>query len=388
MNLCVHNEAKKAWVLPPLIVHLDSLPLLLYDMSFAMVTEVIAGHDQPLPFVTAPDSFGGSRVPDMDSPPQVMPEPQLPPFGRIIGRYWLSLSILLSIVVAGVIWFLGAFNDKGYAPAQPITYSHKLHAGDLHIDCLYCHFNADRGKHAGVPPTQVCMGCHTQVAVNKPDIKTLASIVEKGSYTDTDGIIHEGGAVHWNRVHKLPDHVYFSHQWHVKANVACQTCHGPVERMEVVRQFAPMTMGWCLDCHRKSNYVGGPAYTKEGKESSDANTFTVGTANYDVIRRRQMTDPEVFFHERHVKGDSAKPEGSATASENGAAHHTDKHANTEATPSILAKLTAQYPHLPRWRLADLPETHREFYKDLFDARGDALSTSFMNAATQCSTCHQ
>lgn len=305
-----------------------------------------------------------------------MPDPKLPPLAPIVARYWLSLSILATLGLALVVWFLGAFNDRGYAPEQPLAYSHKQHAGDLKIDCLYCHFNAARGKHAGVPPTQVCMGCHTQVAVNRPDIKQLAAIVEKGSYTDTAGIVHEGGAVHWNRVHKLPDHVYFSHQWHVKANVACQTCHGPVEQMVVVRQQAPMTMGWCLDCHRKSNYVGGP-----GHQAGDATTFTVGTANYDVIRRRQLTDPVVFFKDRHVKPSSGHAGHGAQAPGAAPAGGAD----------VLAKLRAQHPDLPRWRLADLPETHRAHYKDLFDAKGEtgeALSTSFMNAATHCSTCHQ
>lgn len=303
--------------------------------------------------------------------PQVMPDPKLPSLAPIVARYWLSLSILVALGLALVVWFLGAFNDKGYAPEQPLAYSHKLHAGDLKIDCLYCHFNAERGKHAGVPPTQVCMGCHTQVAVNKPDIKQLAAIVDKGSYTDTAGIVHEGGAVHWNRVHKLPDHVYFSHQWHVKANVACQTCHGPVEQMVVVKQQAPMTMGWCLDCHRRSNYVGGPA-----NKNGDATTFTVGTANYDVIRRRQLTDPVVFFKDRDVKPSSSASEKPAET------------VVAKPAPDILARLRAQYPQLPSWRLADLPETHRAHYQDLFDAKGEALSTSFMNAATQCSTCHQ
>jgi hypothetical protein len=316
-----------------------------------------------------------------------MPEPRLP-IVPILARYWLSLCVLVALLVAGAVWFLGAFNDKGYAPEQPLAYSHKLHAGELKIDCLYCHFNADRGKHAGVPPTQVCMGCHAQVpgTVNKADIKQLAAIAEKGSYTDTSGVVHEGGAVHWNRVHKLPDHVYFSHQWHVKAGVSCQTCHGPVEEMVTMRQFAPLTMGWCLDCHRKSNYVGGPGY-QPGKPE----TMTVGTANYDVIRRRQLTDPVVFFAERQVKANSA--DGHAAHEE--VAHASEAHG--EAKPAaegeakaqdLIAKLAAAHPTLPRWRLVDLPETHREFYKDLFDAKGEALGTSLMNAATQCSTCHQ
>jgi hypothetical protein len=314
----------------------------------------------------------------------------------MIKHFWISLAIVLTLAGLFVIWFLGAFNDQGFAPEQPIAYSHKQHAGDLHIPCLYCHFNAERGKHAGVPPMSVCLGCHGQgqgqVLANRPEIQKLAAIAEKGSYTDADGVIHEGGMVHWARVHKLPDHVYFSHQWHVKAGVACQTCHGPVETMAVVRQYAPLTMGWCLDCHRKSNYVGGPSYRKD-----DPASFAVGSANYDVVRARQLTDPEVEFAPRRIAPDSAPPAQADAAAGASAAHAP--HRSAEAAPDAgdaIQRLLKARPELadrPRWRLADLPETHREAYRDLLDkdANGQPildLSKTFMNAPTQCSTCHQ
>lgn len=300
-----------------------------------------------------------------------MPEPRLPVV-PILARYWLSLSVLVALVAVAVVWFRGAFNDQGYAPEQPIAFSHKLHAGDMHMDCLFCHFNAERGKHAGVPPTQVCMGCHSQVAVNRPLIRQLTAIAEKKTYTDTEGVAHEGGMVHWNRVHKLPDHVYFSHEWHVKANVSCQTCHGPVETMTVLRQHAPLTMGWCLDCHRRSNYVGGPGYQK-----GDDATFSVGTANYEVLRRRQQLAAPLTSPPRQVQGDSAV---AAQVSAHPVAPGAEKSASQKPRVSIA--------NLPPWRLADLPATHREAYRDLYDAKGDRLSASFMNASTQCSTCHQ
>jgi hypothetical protein len=221
------------------------------------------------------------------------------------------------------------------------------------------------------------MGCHSQVAVNRPDIRQLALIAATGSYTDTAGVVHHGGAVHWNRVHKLPDHVYFSHQWHVKAQVACQTCHGPVEKMTVLRQHAPLTMGWCLECHRRSHYVGGPSY-----KPGDAASFSVGTANYDVLRRRQRTDPEVAFAERAVKGDSAAPVATGQQAK------PDPAPTTDTTATTLKRLLASHPDLPRWRVVDLPESHQAFYQDLIDAKGGLLSASFMNATTQCSTCHQ
>jgi hypothetical protein len=309
----------------------------------------------------------------------------------ILKRFWLLALLAAALVISAGVWFLGAFDDKGYAPAQYIAYSHKLHVGELKLDCAFCHFNAERGKHAGVPPMSVCMACHAAdkgaVAVNKPEIKKLNDIVEKGSYTDEQGIVHEGGVVHWNRVHKLPDHVFFSHQWHVKAGVDCRTCHGQVEHMDVVHQHATLAMGWCLDCHRKSNYVGGPGY-REG----DAASFTVGSANYDVVRHplRTPADPVVVFAEREVAG-NAKP-AAAPAHAEAAPEAPAQPARASATAAFLKQLKAN-PTLPRWRVADLPATHVEAYRDLFvkDEKGEVIidfSRTFMNAPTQCSTCHQ
>jgi hypothetical protein len=320
----------------------------------------------------------------------------------LVKRFSILAALLVLVAGTFVAWFQGAFDDQGYAPEQPIAYSHKLHAGDMHIPCLFCHFNAERGAHAGVPPMSVCLGCHGQgqgaVAANRPEIQKLQAIVDKGSYTDADGTIHDGGVVHWNRVHKLPDFVYFSHQWHVKAGVACQTCHGPVETMTVVRQYATLSMGWCLDCHRKSNYVGGPEYRHD-----DPASFTVGTANYDVVRARQGADAEVEFSERQLAGGVPPVGAPGTAA---APHAAEAHASAPAPGSgqehaatlraALRGLLGAHPELanrPRWRLVDLPETHRDAYRALLelDANGEAIldvSKTFMNAPTQCSTCHQ
>jgi hypothetical protein len=116
-----------------------------------------------------------------------------------------------------------------------------------------------------------------------------------------EGTLKEGGVPHWNRVHILPDHVYFRHEAHVKAGVSCQTCHGPVQDMEVVYQYAPLTMGWCMDCHRNDNYVGGLEYDAE-----DQTTFSVGSANRTVKKLRVRPDDVVPFVERHTKGYYAK----------------------------------------------------------------------------------
>jgi hypothetical protein len=131
-------------------------------------------------------------------------------------------------------------NHQGYEPAQPIEYSHALHAGEYKIPCQYCHFGAERSRHAGVPPAQLCMNCHEQVKKDAPEIQKIADALKTGR------------PIEWVKAHRLPDFAYFDHGRHVRAAVACQSCHGPVETMVRVRQDTPMTMGWCIDCHRQT----------------------------------------------------------------------------------------------------------------------------------------
>jgi hypothetical protein len=128
---------------------------------------------------------------------------------------------------------------QGYAPEQPIAFSHQLHAGASQIPCLYCHFNATRSRHAGIPPTSVCMNCHAMLSKRSREIEKLLEAAQQRR------------PIAWVTVHALPDFVYFNHARHLLAGVACTACHGPVESMTRVRQEAPLTMGWCLDCHRQ-----------------------------------------------------------------------------------------------------------------------------------------
>ena len=289
----------------------------------------------------------------------------------LLKRFWLILVVVVIGIGYGLHTFTWMWQDQGYAPAQPIAFSHKLHAGALKIDCQFCHSNASRGKNAGIPPMETCLGCHKQVGGDKPGTQKLLAIAEKGSYEDM-GVTKEGGVVHWNRVHRLPDHVYFSHEWHTKAGVACQTCHGPVEEMERLRQFSDLTMGWCLDCHRKSNYVGGREF-----KAGDALSFSVGTGNNLVALARQDRDPVVVFHERHLAG--RDPGHAEEPSTHGRIPTTV--ADVETHAEKLQKLIAanpQWKDLPTWRISDLPDTHKAIYGD----------ERFMNAPTQCSTCHQ
>ena len=157
------------------------------------------------------------------------------------SKLHLILIILFLAALAGrYLWDLDS--NAGYAPDQPIPFSHKIHAGDYKMDCLYCHSAAEKGPHAGIPPMNVCMGCHSVVAMDKPNVQKL------------NKMFNAGETVQWARVHRLPDHVYFSHKWHLRAGIRCQECHGEVETMPLVSQVNKLEMGNCLDCHRKSNF--------------------------------------------------------------------------------------------------------------------------------------
>jgi hypothetical protein len=131
-----------------------------------------------------------------------------------------------------------AVADVGYTPVQPVAYSHKLHAGNLGMDCRYCHSSVETAAQAALPATETCMNCHARV---KKDSPLLAPVRE--SYAS-------GQPIPWVRVHNLPDYVYFNHQAHVSAGVSCVSCHGRVDQMAEVRQAQPLSMAWCLDCHR------------------------------------------------------------------------------------------------------------------------------------------
>ena len=126
----------------------------------------------------------------------------------------------------------------GYAPEQPIPFSHKLHAGELAIDCRYCHTTVEEAAHAAIPPAATCMNCHERIKTDSPLLLPLREAVA----TDRP--------IEWKRVHDLADYAYFDHSAHVTRGVSCVSCHGRVDQMEVVRQVEPLSMGWCLDCHR------------------------------------------------------------------------------------------------------------------------------------------
>ncbi len=166
---------------------------------------------------------------------------------QIFPPWWNKLPLAVAIAgsllpvfaVAGVWYFFSPwYTDVGYRPAQPVPYSHKLHVGELGLDCRYCHASVEISAVANLPPTQTCMNCHQLV---KRDSAVLAPIRDSAS---------SGRPMRWIRVHELPDYAYFTHRSHVTAGIGCVTCHGRIDEMETVTQMAPLSMGWCLECHR------------------------------------------------------------------------------------------------------------------------------------------
>ncbi|UCD74324.1 MAG: cytochrome c3 family protein [Phycisphaerales bacterium] len=161
---------------------------------------------------------------------------------------WTNLLLPGSIIVLAVAPFYVLLmvtygfspraTDVGYQPPQPIPFSHAVHAGRLGLDCRYCHNTVEHAAKAAIPPTETCMNCHTQI---KKDSELLKPLFES----------HEtGNPIPWVRVHDLPDYAYFNHSAHVSRGIGCASCHGRIDRMEVVYQQQPLSMGWCLECHR------------------------------------------------------------------------------------------------------------------------------------------
>ena len=162
---------------------------------------------------------------------------------------FIATSGNLVVFVIGLVILVpiarGVGLSQGYQPDQPIWFSHAIHAGEYEIDCQYCHTGASKGKNAWIPSTNVCMNCHKGIKEGKiSGEKEIAKIYE--SY-------EKNIPIEWVRIHNLPDLSYFNHQQHVVAGgVECQTCHGPIEEMDVVYQWAPLSMGWCINCHRET----------------------------------------------------------------------------------------------------------------------------------------
>lgn len=159
-----------------------------------------------------------------------------------ISRLLLILLVLSLVAIPALLYLFSRSplgTGENYSPPQPIPFSHKHHVGSLGIDCRYCHTRVDRSRFAGMPDTETCMSCHSQLWTNAQMLAPLRESLENNT------------PLAWRRVHDMPDFVYFSHRAHVNNGVGCQTCHGRVDRMPLMQQVKPMTMRWCLECHRQ-----------------------------------------------------------------------------------------------------------------------------------------
>jgi len=187
-------------------------------------------------------------------------------FKKILKNKKLVFFCLLAFTVAGGSWqWTTLWNTNvhtGYQPVQPIKYSHQLHAGVMKIDCQYCHGGAYKSKNATIPSLNVCMNCHKTVKTESPEIhKIYDALGYDPATTKYDST--KAKPIQWVRVHNLPDLAYFNHSQHVKVGkIKCQQCHGPIQEMQEVRQYAPLTMKWCIQCHKRTevDYKGNAYY--------------------------------------------------------------------------------------------------------------------------------
>ncbi len=200
-----------------------------------------------------------------------------------------TIALLLVTAYLGYGAMMSVGIDQGYQPIQPIKFSHKIHAGENKVDCQYCHSSAKHSKHSGIPSVNVCMNCHKSIAevaegtkvvwegetLTKADLDAEIQKIydaigwDKEKFAYIEG--YEQKPVKWNRIHALPDFAYFNHSQHVTAGgLKCQQCHGPVEEMDEMYQYSPLTMGWCIECHRETevNLAGNEYYKKIHEELS------------------------------------------------------------------------------------------------------------------------
>ncbi len=167
---------------------------------------------------------------------------------RLVTGLAAAFGVTLIAGLAFAYYGTDANLTVGYSPVQPVEFSHKLHAGDLGLDCRFCHFTVERSAFAAIPTSQVCMNCHSKVRTDSVKLLPLRATFA------------ENRPIPWVRVHNLPDFVYFDHGAHLASGVGCSTCHGRIDQMVRVEQVESLSMGWCLDCHRNpAPYLRDPA---------------------------------------------------------------------------------------------------------------------------------
>lgn len=206
-------------------------------------------------------------------------------FPRWTNMIPLAAGVLGPLALAGAVggvwyYFSPEFTDVGYRPQQPVPFSHKLHAGDMGMDCRYCHNTIEKAAHAAIPPAQTCMNCHSLVKTDSPRLKIVRDSYETGE------------PIPWVRVHQLPDYAFFDHRPHLAAGVGCSSCHGRIDKMPIVEMAKPLSMGWCLDCHRDPE----PQLRPKDQITNMAWDFEKDGKAYDAFadkdRTRQVRPPE------------------------------------------------------------------------------------------------
>ena len=194
------------------------------------------------------NKLSGAEVVSTDSSPSFVERLQAGLKNVSANKTVRSAIVWAFILLATKATFDGMYGigvHQGYAPKQPISFSHKLHAGAMKINCAYCHTGVYKGKQAGIPSANICMNCHNAIKRESPEIQKIYTAIENNK------------PIEWVRVHNLPDLAYFNHAQHTNVGgLECKNCHGGIEAMEVVQQRSTLTMGWCIDCHRKSEVNG------------------------------------------------------------------------------------------------------------------------------------
>jgi hypothetical protein len=210
--------------------------------------------------------------------------------------FWRKTNFRVALTLILIVYFgyltvdatvhLG--RQQGYQPEQPIKFSHALHAGTHKIDCQYCHQTAYKGKNSNIPSLNTCMNCHKQVSKGpKYGTEEIAKIYDAvGWDVNTKTYSKPAHPIEWVRIHNLPDHVFFSHAQHVNAGkVQCQTCHGPIETEEQVYQYSPLSMGWCINCHRQTEvqFASNNYYSTYEKIHQDLKDKTISKVTVETI---------------------------------------------------------------------------------------------------------
>ena len=242
-----------------------------------------------------------SNLKKMSDDKEGIPASEPVPFFR--NKLYIALGIIALFLVGGYVTIQGAVGlgrQQNYEPVQPIFYSHKVHAGINQISCLYCHTGPQEGKQATIPSVNVCMNCHMAIneytkgpALTRPDgteVNGTAEIKKLYAYAGWDETKQQytgkGKPIEWTRIHNLPDHVYFNHSQHVVVGQQqCQTCHGNITEMDEVHQFADLSMGWCVNCHRntKVQFEGNKFYSIYEKFHNDIKDKKIDSVTVEMI---------------------------------------------------------------------------------------------------------